>query len=325
MIEAGPGATIRGMDADPAMSSTATCNSPAEKLVVAISSRALFDLGDSHALFEREGLDSYARYQMAHEDDLLAPGIAFPLVQKLLRLNSLLPDAPRVEVILLSRNSADTGLRIFNSIEHYGLDIVRAAFTNGAPTASYAHPFGANLFLSANVDDVRRALMAGVAAATILPSKAASMDSEQLRIAFDGDAVIFDDDSERVSRGSGIEAFHRNETERVNEPLAVGPFRGFLEALHRIQAVFPTHASPIRTALVTARSAPAHKRVILTLRNWGVRLDEALFLGGRDKGPFLEAFGADIFFDDSMHNIESARQHVASGHVPHGVHNQDPV
>jgi 5'-nucleotidase len=231
------------------------------------------------------------------------------------------PQAPRVEVILLSRNSADTGLRIFNAIEHYGLDIVRAAFTNGAPTAAYAHPFGANLFLSANVDDVRRALVAGVAAATILPSKAPELPSEQLRIAFDGDAVIFGDDSERVSHHQGIEAFHRNETERVNEPLAVGPFRTFLEALHRIQAAFPIGNSPIRTALVTARSAPAHKRVILTLRSWGIRLDEALFLGGRSKGPFLEAFGADIFFDDSMLNVESARQHVATGHVPHGVHN----
>ena len=293
----------------------------ADKLVVAISSRALFDLGDSHALFEDEGLDAYARYQIAHEDDLLAPGIAFPLVQKLLRLNALAPQAPRVEVILLSRNSADTGLRIFNAIEHYGLEIVRAAFTNGAPTANYAHPFGANLFLSANVEDVRRALTAGVAAATILPSTAPQLPSEQLRIAFDGDAVIFGDDSERVSHLEGLEAFHRNETERAREPLAVGPFRGFLEALHRIQAAFPIEGSPIRTALVTARSAPAHKRVILTLREWGVRIDEALFRGGRSKGPFLEAFGADIFFDDSMLNVESARRHVATGHVPHGVHN----
>ena len=293
----------------------------ADKLVVAISSRALFDLGDSHALFEDEGLDAYARYQIAREDDLLAPGIAFPLVQKLLRLNALAPQAPRVEVILLSRNSADTGLRIFNAIEHYGLEIVRAAFTNGAPTANYAHPFGANLFLSANVEDVRRALTAGVAAATILPSTAPQLPSEQLRIAFDGDAVIFGDDSERVSHLEGLEAFHRNETERAREPLAVGPFRGFLEALHRIQAAFPIEGSPIRTALVTARSAPAHKRVILTLREWGVRIDEALFLGGRSKGPFLEAFGADIFFDDSMLNVESARRHVATGHVPHGVHN----
>ena len=285
-------------------------------LVVAISSRALFDLGESHALFEREGVDAFARYQIAREDELLAPGIAFPLVQKLLRLNRAPPEAPHVEVILLSRNSADTGLRIFNSIEHYGLDIVRAAFTRGEPTLPYVNAFGADLFLSANPDSVAQALHAGIAAATILPSKTPRRQSDQLRIAFDGDAVLFDDEAERISESGGIDAFHRNETERVREPLSGGPFRGFLDALHKLQDAFPSENAPIRTALVTARSAPAHKRVILTLREWGVRIDEALFLGGRDKGPFLDAFGADIFFDDSAHNVESARQHVATGHVP---------
>jgi 5'-nucleotidase len=285
-------------------------------LVVAISSRALFDLGDSHALFEREGVDAFARYQIAREDDLLKPGIAFPLVQKLLRLNRAPPEAPHVEVILLSRNSADTGLRIFNSIEHYGLDIVRAAFTRGEPTLPYVNAFGADLFLSANPESVAQALASGVAAATILPSKTPRKQSDQLRIAFDGDAVLFGDEAERITEEGGIDAFHRNETERVLEPLAGGPFRGFLDALHRLQDAFPSENAPIRTALVTARSAPAHKRVILTLREWGVRIDEALFLGGRDKGPFLDAFGADIFFDDSTHNVESARQHVATGHVP---------
>lgn len=290
------------------------------RLVVAISSRALFDLEDSHSLFEREGLAAYAAFQREREDEPLQPGIAFPLVQKLLALNAhRRPDLPEVEVILLSRNSADTGLRIFNSIEKFGLEIVRAAFTNGAPTSPYIQPFGAQLFLSAHADDVARALDAGVAAATILPSKSTAKDSAQLRIAFDGDAVIFGDESERISTEQGIEAFARNERERVAEPLTGGPFRGFLAALHAIQRAFPLDQSPIRTALVTARSAPAHKRVILTLRHWGVRLDEALFLGGRDKGPFLEAFGADIFFDDSHKNVESARQHVATGHVPHGV------
>jgi 5'-nucleotidase len=293
-----------------------------DRLVVAISSRALFDLAESHALFEREGLDAYRRYQMAREDELLAPGIAFPLVRKLLHLNTLAPQAPRVEVILLSRNSADTGLRIFNSIEHYGLEIVRAVFTGGASTSPYVHSFGAQLFLSANPESVAIALSAGIAAATILPSKAPQTASDELRIAFDGDAVIFGDESERVSQEQGIEAFHRHETEMADKPLSGGPFRAFLAALHRLQAAFPADASPIRTALVTARSAPAHKRVILTLRSWGVRLDEALFLGGRDKGPFLQAFGADIFFDDSHANVESARQHVATGHVPHRVHNR---
>ena len=311
---------------------------PDRPLTIAISSRALFDLEVSHGLFEREGIAAYQAFQREREDEVLAPGIAFPLVRKLLALNALAPlaavvapgaapmaggeVAPRVEVILLSRNSSDTGLRIFNSIQHHGLDIRRAAFTSGAPTWPYATSFGADLFLSANPVSVRRALEDGVAAATILPSPAPAHRQDQLRIAFDGDAVIFGDESERVSREQGVEAFGRHERERAREPLSGGPFRNFLDALHRLQAAFPPgDASPIRTALVTARSAPAHERVIRTLRDWGVRLDEALFLGGRAKGPFLQAFGADIFFDDSELNIASARDHVAAGHVPHGVAN----
>ena len=297
-------------------------NNSNNKLVVAISSRALFDLEESHALFEREGLQVYQQFQRDREDEPLEPGIAFPLVKKLLALNQHgNPNLPKIEVILLSRNSSDTGLRIFNSIELYGLEIVRAAFTNGTPPFPYIQPFGAQLFLSTHVEDVRNALSAGVAAATILPSKAPDITHDQLRIAFDGDAVIFGDESERISQEQGMEAFARNEREQASTPLSGGPFRGFLSALHEIQSAFPPEQSPIRTALVTARSAPAHKRVILTLRQWGVRLDEALFLGGREKGPFLQAFGADIFFDDSHHNVESARQHVATGHVPHGVSN----
>ncbi|HVQ32385.1 MAG TPA: 5'-nucleotidase [Lysobacter sp.] len=294
-------------------------------LTVAITSRALFDLEHSHALYEREGIAAYQEHQRAHEDAALAPGIAFPLVRKLLALNAGAPEeAPRVEVILLSRNSSDTGLRIFNSIHHHGLAISRATFTSGAPTWPYIRPFGAQLFLSANPDSVRRALEHGVAAATILPARGAAPTAhDQLRIAFDGDAVIFGDESERVSQEQGLAAFHDHETTRAREPLSGGPFRGFLDALHRLQAAFPAgEDAPIRTALVTARSAPAHERVIRTLREWDVRLDEALFLGGRPKGPFLETFGADIFFDDSLHNIDSARRHVATGHVPHGVSNE---
>ena len=308
-----------------------------DPLIVAISSRALFDLEASHQLFERDGLEAYAEYQRAHEDDLLEPGIAFPLVRKLLALNEGAPvddagvPAPRVEVILLSRNSSDTGLRIFNSIQHHGLAIRRAAFSSGAPPYPYIRPFGADLFLSTHVEDVTRALAAGVAAATILPAaarvkSAPGQPANQLRIAFDGDAVLFGDESERISREAGIEAFARNERERAREPLSGGPFRGFLDALQRLQSAFPPgEGAPIRTALVTARSAPAHERVIRTLREWNVRLDEALFLGGRPKGPFLEAFGADIFFDDSEQNIASARDHVAAGHVPHGVANARKV
>lgn len=296
----------------------------ADPLIVAISSRTLFDMEESHALFEREGIDAYADFQRTHEDDLLTPGIAFPLVRKLLALNEgAPPEAPRVEVILISRNSADSGLRIFNSIAHHGLAIKRAAFSNGAPPYPYIRPFGADLFLSANAEDVRNALAAGVAAATLLPSKAPQKRYDQLRIAFDGDAVIFDDEGERVSREGGLAAFTEHERSHAGEPLSGGPFRGFLDALHRLQQAFPTgQASPIRTALVTARSIPAHERVIRTLREWDIRLDEALFLGGRPKGPFLDAFGADIFFDDSEHNILSARDHVAAGHVPHGIANR---
>ncbi|MGO4220454.1 5'-nucleotidase [Lysobacter sp. TAF61] len=296
----------------------------ADPLIVAISSRTLFDMEDSHALFEREGIDAYAEFQRAHEDDLLSPGVAFPLVRKLLALNEGAPqEAPRVEVILISRNSADSGLRIFNSIAHHGLAIKRAAFSNGAPPFPYIRPFGADLFLSANAEDVRNALAAGIAAATLLPSHVPQQRHDQLRIAFDGDAVIFDDEGERVSREGGLAAFAEHERSHAGEPLSGGPFRGFLDALHRLQEAFPTgQNAPIRTALVTARSVPAHERVIRTLREWGIRLDEALFLGGRAKGPFLEAFGADIFFDDSEHNIVSARDHVAAGHVPHGIANR---
>jgi 5'-nucleotidase len=305
----------------------ALASASAQPLVVAITARALFDLEDSHGLFERKGIDAYADYQRTREDDVLEPGIAFALVRKLLALNRATAEAAHVEgklveVILLSRNSADTGLRIFNSIQHHGLDIRRATFTSGAPVWPYIRPFGAQLFLSANPESVRRALEAGVAAATILPARAPESVHGQLRIAFDGDAVIFSDESERVSREQGVEAFGRHERERAHEPLSGGPFRGFLDALHRLQAAFPAgDDAPIRTALVTARSAPAHERVIRTLREWDVRLDEALFLGGREKGPFLQAFGADIFFDDSLHNIDSARQYIAAGHVPHGVAN----
>lgn len=305
--------------------------SASDPLVIAISSRALFDLEEGHALFEAQGVDAYADFQRSREDELLAPGIAFPLVRKLLALNHDAPkDAPRVEVILLSRNSSDTGLRVFNAIQHHGLDIRRATFTSGAPTWPYVKPFGAHLFLSADAESVQRALEHGIAAATLLPSRSVAPTSqpggdagdERIRIAFDGDAVLFSDESERVSREGGLEAFARHERERAHEPLSGGPFRGFLDALHRLQSAYPVERCPIRTALVTARSAPAHERVIRTLREWGIRLDEALFLGGRPKGPFLQAFGADIFFDDSPHNIDSAREHVAAGHVPHGVMNR---
>jgi len=296
-----------------------------EKLVVAISSRALFNLDESHAVFENDGVEAYCHYQVEREELPLHPGVAFSLVKKLLALNERDPANPRVEVILLSRNNADTGLRIFNSIKHHNLNISRAAFTRGESTHPYISAFGAQLFLSSEPSDVRKALEAGFAAATILPSAVAPITDEhpyQLRIAFDGDAVLFSDESERIYKQDGLDAFQDNEAATAKEPLPGGPFKNFLALLHQIQLNYPADTSPIRTALITARGAPAHERVIRTLRAWNIRIDEALFLGGMDKGAFLKAFGADIFFDDQQKHCESARQHVATGHVPHGVANE---
>jgi len=298
-------------------------------LVVAISSRALFDLDESHRVFEEQGVAAYHRYQIEHEDDILQPGVAFTLVRKLLNLNALFEGRVKVEVVLLSRNSADTGLRVFNSIGHHGLEITRAAFTSGRSPFEYASVLNAHLFLSADSEDVSRALNAGVAAATIAsvagssPPTETSVDSaDQLRIAFDGDAVLFSDEAERVYRKQGLEAFEASEKAAARRPLEAGPFRRFLEVLHQMQSLMPEGTSPIRTALVTARGAPAHERVIRTLRTWGIRIDEALFLGGMDKSAFLKAFQADIFFDDQTHHVESAAQFVPAGHVPHGVANK---
>jgi len=293
-----------------------------ETLVIGISSRALFDLNESHALFEAQGLEAFSEYQVEREQVFLKPGVAFPLVKKLLALNEDEVDHPGVEVILLSRNSADTGLRIFNTIEHHGLKIERAAFTNGESPYKYMQAFDADLLLSTNANDVRKALEQGYAAATILPGSSSGRESGQLRIAFDGDAVIFSDEAERIYQQHGLEAFADSEREAANQPLSGGPFKAVLEALHKIQSAYPIADNPIRTALVTARSAPAHKRVVLTLREWGIRIDEALFLGGRSKGEFLKAFGADIFFDDQHVHIESAKEHVTSAHVPSGIVNE---
>ncbi|HET8701677.1 MAG TPA: 5'-nucleotidase [Nitrococcus sp.] len=297
------------------------------KLVIGISSRALFDMSEGHRIFETEGIDAYCRYQIEHEEKLLEPGVAYELVRKLLALNRD-AECTRVEVILLSRNSADTGLRVFNSIEHYGLAITRAAFTNGASPWRYVPAFCAHLFLSADPNDVVAALDRGHAAATILPRlseggiSTQTQANDELRIAFDGDAVLFGDVAERVFRQSGLEEFSSSERQHAREPLPGGPFKDFLAALHALQAEYPADACPIRTALVTARSAPAHERVIRTLRSWKIRIDEALFLGGLSKGEFLQAFGADIFFDDQHGHCESSRRHVATGHVPHGIANE---
>ena len=292
------------------------------KRVIAISSRALFDLDASHAIYEREGLAAYAAHQVANEDNPLQPGGAFPLVRKLLAINEQLGGEPRVEVILLSRNTADTGLRIFNSIQHYKLPIVRAAFCGGHSPYPYATAFGCHLFLSTEAEDVRLALENGLAAATLLPSSNQQQEGGEIRFAFDGDAVIFSDEAERIYKTRGLDAFAASEKAAAHEPLSGGPFKPFLQALQSLQAEFASDTCPIRTALVTARSAPAHERVIRTLRAWQIRIDESLFLGGLAKGEFLRAYGADVFFDDQQGHCDSAAQHVPTGHVPHGVANE---
>jgi len=292
------------------------------KLVIAISSTALFDMRESHEIYETQGVAAYSLYQREHEDDILEPGEAFPLVTKLLRINEKLGGEPRVEVILLSRNSADTGLRVFNSIAHYGLNITRAAFSGGESPYRYVSAFACHLFLSTNAEDVRSALDSGMAAATLLPSQKGPSASDELRFAFDGDAVLFSDASERIFKERGLDAFTANEKAAAHTPLDAGPFKTFLQTLHNLQAEFPVDECPIRTALVTARAAPAHERVVRTLREWGIRIDESLFLGGLSNGDILNSFGADVFFDDQQVHCSSASEHVATGHVPHGVANE---
>jgi len=288
------------------------------KLVIAISSRALFNLDHSHKIFNEEGIEAYAKHQQENEHVILEPGVGFSLVKKLLKLNS---KKTPIDVILLSRNSADTGLRIFNSIEHYGLNISRAAFTRGESTHPFVGAFEADLFLSSNYNDVQKALQSGYAAASIVESKSNNSHPSQLRIAFDGDAVIFSDEAERIFQEKGLEAFHENEIRSEKIELKAGPFKSFLVSLQKIQSTFPEENNPIRTALVTARSAPSHKRVIHTMREWGIRIDESFFLGGLDKGVFLRQFAADIFFDDQQQHCDSASQYVPTGHVPSGIKN----
>lgn len=292
------------------------------KLIIGISSRALFDLDDSHKIFEKEGVDAYKEHQILNEDKILNPGNAFGLVKKILDINNLYESNDRVEVILLSRNSADTGLRVFNSIEAHNLDITRAVFCGGESPHKYVKDFNIDLFLSSSDEDVRMAIESNVASATIISGNSNfKQDSHLLKIAFDGDAVIFSDESEKVFHEKGMTAFIKNEIKGHNS-LEPGPMKPFLMELNKLQGEFSLEDCPIRTALVTARSAPTHKRVIKTLREWGVRIDESLFLGGMSKEDFLRSFQADIFFDDQLKNIVDASGKITSAHVPYGVKNE---
>src|SRR5258706_7023610 len=294
------------------------------KLVVAISSRALFDFEEENRIFEHDGEDAYIALQFARLDVQAREGIAFALVKKLLAFNTA--QAQRVEVVILSKNDPVSGLRVFRSAHRAGLQLERGVFTRGRSPYGYLDALKANLFLSTNESDVIGALQARFPAARVYPEtpQAASRHADEVRIAFDGDAVLFSDEAERVFQKDGLDAFTRHETLNALQPLPPGPFKPLLEALHRLQSAarvekdFPMR---VRTALVTARSAPAHERAVRTLMDWNIAVDEAMFLGGLDKGEFLRSFEPDFYFDDQRGHIESARAHVASGHVPFGIAN----
>ena len=290
------------------------------QLVVAISSRALFDFEEENRLFEASDDHAYMQLQRDRLDLPAKHGVAFSLVQKLLAFNE--PDAARVEVVILSRNDPVSGMRVFRSAKHYGLPIQRGVFTRGQSPWRYLRPLKANLFLSTNEADVRAALQEGVPAARVYPASthAGLAHPQELRIAFDGDAVLFSDEAERIYQSNGLQAFVEHESAKADLPLAGGPFKPFLQALHRLQN---DHANTmrVRTALVTARSAPSHERAIRTLMDWRIEVDEAMFLGGLPKGEFLREFEPDFFFDDQTGHIESAAVHVPSGHVAAGVSN----
>lgn len=289
------------------------------KLVVGISSRALFDLEAENKIYEEQGLQAYLEYQIAHEKDILKPGTAFPLIKALHKLND--GGEQMVEIIIMSKNSADTSLRIFNSIEHYGLGITRAALVGGNQIAPYLTAFRADLFLSANEQDVQEAINAGIAAGLICSHENLNIspdeEIDEIRIAFDGDAVIFSDESEWIFKREGLSAFEEHERLNAKNPLPEGPFAKLLTTISRVQKQLGTENVPIRTALVTARNAPAHERVIRTLISWNVRIDEAFFLGGLQKSDVLKAFGAHIFFDDQAVHTDPASKLVPAARVPY--------
>lgn len=295
------------------------------KLVVAISSRALFDFEQENQVFEQSDDRAYMALQLQRLEQPARPGVAFSLVKKLLAFNQGPPGgggSQPVEVVILSRNDPVSGMRVFRSAQHYGLPIQRGSFTRGQPPWRYLKPLHANLFLSTHLSDVRAALDAGVPAAQVYPHSAHASEAHphEVRIAFDGDAVLFSDEAERVYQAQGLDAFQRHESAKAQQPLLAGPFKPLLTALQRLQ-MEGTPAMRIRTALVTARSAPAHERAIRTLMDWNIEVDEAMFLGGLPKGEFLREFEPDFFFDDQTGHIESAARHVPSGHVASGVRN----
>jgi 5'-nucleotidase len=294
-----------------------------DKLVVAISSRALFNFEEENAAFKDGDPLPYQKLQLARLDQPATEGIAFHLVKKLLAFNS--QQEQKVEVVILSRNDPVSGLRVFKSAEHHKLPITRGVFLRGRTPFGYLQPLKADIFLSAHDEDVRLALEAGFPAARVYfkTREASHAHPEEVRIAFDGDAVLFSDQAEKVYQDGGLTAFETHERNHAGEPLPPGPLQPFLRALHRLQKNPPKdQRMRIRTALVTARSAPAHDRAIRTLMSWDIEVDEAMFLGGLEKGPFLQIFEPDFYFDDQITHVQSAPATVSAGHVDSGVVNK---
>jgi 5'-nucleotidase len=291
----------------------------AGKLVVALSSRALFDFEEENRVFEDANHAAYMALQLDRLEQPAQAGTAFALARKLLAFNA--DGQHRVEVVILSRNDPVSGLRVFRSAEAAGLPLERGVFTRGQAPYRYLSPLGAHLFLSADDGDVRAALAAGFPAARVYPSSFvdAERHPKEVRIAFDGDAVLFSDEAEQVYQKDGLPAFVAHEQRHVRRPLPAGPFKPLLEALHRLQSAGASVPMRIRTALVTARSAPAHERAVRTLMDWHITVDEAMFLGGLPKGPFLKEFQPDFFFDDQAGHCESAAMAGPTGQVPSGI------
>ncbi|WP_196892782.1 5'-nucleotidase [Aureivirga marina] len=289
-------------------------------LVIGVSSRALFDLEEENSVFEKEGIEGYRKYQQEKENDSLKPGTAFILVKSLLELNNQ-ADKRIVEVVVMSRNSPETGVRMLNSINEHKLDITRVALSGGEPLSPYIDAYDVDLFLSKDVKDVQTVIDSRACAAATIYDPPTEFDpsDNRVKIAFDADAVLFSEDSEYRYKTEGIDAFHKFESEHVDEPLKEGPFAKLLIKLSKIQEHLPTtiELTPLRLSIVTARNAPSHMRVIKTLRKWRVYVDEAHFLGGLSKDKVLKAFGAHIFFDDQETHLNATSKVVPSGKVPY--------
>lgn len=287
-------------------------------LVVGISSRALFDLQVENQIYEEEGLEAYRSYQLKHEDEILSPGGGFPLIKSLLNLNDHFDGQRVVDVIIMSKNSADMGIRLFKSIQAHELDITRAAFTSGESLAPYLSAFQIDLYLSKSEADVQAAVNAEFAGAVVY-DRPDDFDpaTDKIRVAFDGDAVLFSPESEQIYQEHGLDAWLKYDQENAMVPLAEGPFAKFFKTLSFLQSNFEPGNSPFRIALVTARGNPSHERVIRTFRAWDIQIDEAFFMGGIPKDKVLKAFRPHIFFDDQDKNLASVSQVVPSARVPY--------